>query len=75
MSTHRTTRRLGADPLSAHAAANRRVRRIDRQPTTDETDTGVVSFLSQVLIGDSDWSLAEVRQLVALRERTRSDQS
>ena len=75
MATHRTTRRLGADPLSAHATATRRVRRLDRQPTSDETDTGVVSFLSQVLIGDSDWSLAEVRLLVALRERARFDHS
>ena len=75
MAPHRPTRRLGADPLSAHASAHRRVRRLDRQPpAVSQTDTGVVSFLTQVLIGDTAWSLAEVRQLVALRERVRFDQ-
>ena len=76
MAPHRPTRRLGADPLSAHASAHRRVRRLDR-PTvaTVEGDTGVLTFLSQVLIGDSEWSLAEVRRLVALRERARFDHS
>jgi hypothetical protein len=75
MAPHRPTRRLGADPLSAHASANRRVRRIDRQPGAPTADQGVLAFLSQVLIGDSEWSLAEVRQLVALRDRARFDHS
>ncbi len=75
MAPHRPTRRLGADPLSAHASAVRRVRRLDREPVTAQGDTGVLTFLSQVLIGDSEWSLAEVRQLVALRERARFDHS
>jgi hypothetical protein len=75
MAPHRPTRRLGADPLSAHASANRRVRRLDREPVASQGDPGVLTFLSQVLIGDSEWSLAEVRQLVALRERARFDHS
>ena len=75
MAPHRPTRRLGADPLSAHASTVRRVRRLDRQPAVAQADTGVLTFLSQVLVGDSEWSLAEVRQLVALRERARFDHS
>ncbi len=75
MAPHRTTRRLGADPLSAHASANRRVRRLDRQPDADHLDTGALTFLSQVLLGESEWSLAEVRRIVALRERARYDHS
>jgi hypothetical protein len=76
MAPHRPTRRLGADPLSAHASAHRRVRRLDRQPIVAAPgDSGALTFLSQVLIGDSEWSLAEVRQLVALRERARFDHS
>ena len=44
-----------------------------RRPTT--STPGALTFLSQVLLGDSEWSLAEVRRLVALRERARYDHS
>ncbi len=45
------------------------------RPTSVSPTRASMAFLSQVLIGDSDWSLAEVRQLVALRERARFDHS
>jgi hypothetical protein len=47
------------------------MRRRDRSATETQDEAVVLSFLSQVLIGDSEWSLSEVRQIVALRDRAR----
>lgn len=71
MAPYRQSRRVGSDQTIAPVAARRRTRRRDRSATETQDEAAVLSFLSQVLIGDSDWSLSEVRRIVALRDRAR----
>jgi hypothetical protein len=71
MAPYRRSRRFGSDQTIAPVAARRRIRRRDRSATETQDEAVVLSFLSQVLMGDSDWSLSEVRRIVALRDRTR----
>jgi hypothetical protein len=71
MAQCRQSRRFGSDRTIARVAASRRIRRRDRSATETQDDAVVLSFLAQVLIGDSEWSLSEVRQIVALRDRAR----
>ena len=51
----------------AHAAS--RLNRISRpraaSPTADEA---ALAFLSEILIGERDWTMAEVQHLIAMRE-------
>jgi hypothetical protein len=35
-------------------------------------DEGALSLLTDILIGDSHWTMAEVRRLIVLRERSAS---
>ena len=66
----RQSRKLGDDAPSTPATAKPSVRP-DESVTSATDDTYVLSFLNQVLVGESHWSLSEVRHLVSLRERAR----
>jgi hypothetical protein len=39
-----------------------------RRPPVGSADGAILSLLSEVLIGDSAWTLAEVQRLVAVRD-------
>ena len=71
MAPNRQSRRFGSDQTIARVAASRRIRRRYRSASETRDEAVVLSFLSQVLIGDNEWSLSEVRQIVALRDRAR----
>jgi hypothetical protein len=43
----------------------------DRPPASPATDEAALLFLSDILIGDRDWTLAEVRRLISLRDAAR----
>jgi hypothetical protein len=72
MTPQQHSRRIGTDPSSARIAAKRRFRRASRTTVT-AADASVLMFLSEVLVGDNAWTLTEVQQLVALRERAGLD--
>ena len=67
MTLQRHSRRVGSDPTAAQIAAKRRLRRA-RRTTTGADDAAVLTFLSDVLVGDSTWTLGEVQRLVTFRE-------
>ena len=71
---HRQSRKLGDDEQSTPATARPSVQ-ADESVTSAADDTYVLSFLNQVLVGESHWSLSEVRDLVGLRERARLGRS
>ena len=71
MGPYRQGRRFGSDHAIARVAASRRIRPRDQSASEVEDEAVVLAFLSHVLIGDSEWSLSEVRQVVALRDRAR----
>lgn len=71
---HRQSRKLGDDAPSTPATATHSLRE-DESATSAADDTYVLSFLNQVLVGESHWSLSEVRHLVGLRERARLGRS
>ncbi len=68
MTLQRHSRRVGGDP-AAQIAAKRRLRHA-RRTTTEADDTAVITFLSDLLVGDSSWTLGEVQRLVAFRDHT-----
>ena len=41
----------------------------DRGPESASTEAAVLSLLTELLIGDSAWTMAEVQRLVAVRDR------
>ncbi len=50
-----------------HAAS--RPGRTDRRPASiPAADEAALAFLSEILIGDSSWTLAEVQGLISMRE-------
>jgi len=71
MAPHRQSRRSGSDKEITRVAASRRIRRRDRSATETHDEAVALSFLSEILIGDSEWTLSEVRQIVELRDRAR----
>jgi hypothetical protein len=48
-------------------------RRAGRSPAPAPDDDAVVGFLSDVLVGDTTWTLAEVRTLIEIRESADTD--
>ena len=40
----------------------------DRSPATTSPEGAVLSFLSDVLVGDATWTMAEVQRLVVVRD-------
>jgi hypothetical protein len=69
MTLQRHSRRIGSEPSAAQLAAKRRLRR-SRRTITAADDAAVITFLSDVLVGDATWTLGEVQRLVALRDQT-----
>lgn len=49
-------------------AMGRRGRSAGPRPPGTSTDGAILAFLSEVLIGDSAWTMPEVRRLIAMRE-------
>ena len=67
MTLQRHSRPVGSDPSAAQIAAKRRFRRA-RRTITGADDAAVLTFLSDVLVGDSSWTLGEVQRLVTFRD-------
>jgi hypothetical protein len=74
MTLQRHSRRIGSEPSAAQVAAKRRLRR-SRRTVTAADDAAVITFLSDVLVGDATWTLGEVQRLVAFRDQTGSGQN
>jgi hypothetical protein len=51
---------------SSHAVHVDRADR--RQPAIAAEDVAALAFLSDILVGEATWSLAEVRRLISIRE-------
>lgn len=50
-----------------HAAS--RLNRIDRGPAASPAaEEAALAFLSEILVGERDWTMAEVQHLIAMRE-------
>ncbi|HZC32071.1 MAG TPA: hypothetical protein VE640_02145 [Candidatus Bathyarchaeia archaeon] len=65
----RSSGRSSRAPRIRPSRTTRRPRSFDhRRPVAGSGNGAILSFLSEVLIGDSAWTLAEVRRLVAVRE-------
>ena len=72
MNRERSPRSFGRSstaPRIRPIRTTRRPARTDhRRPVAGSADGAILSLLSEVLIGDSAWTLAEVQRLVAVRE-------
>ena len=72
MNRERSPRSFGRSssaPRIRPSRTTRRPRSTDhRRPVAGSGDGAILSFLSEVLIGDNAWTLAEVQRLVAVRE-------
>ncbi len=51
---------------SMHTA--RQPSRTDRRPPAPAAEETALAFLSEILIGDRAWTIAEVRRLISMRE-------
>ena len=58
----------GAPRIRPMRAASPPSRADHRRPETSSADGAVLSLLSEILIGDSAWTMAEVQRLVAVRD-------
>ena len=52
-------------PMRATIPLTRRDR---RRPASASADAAVVGLLSEILIGDSAWTMSEVQRLISMRE-------
>lgn len=50
------------------AAGSALARRARRRPASASGDGAVVALLSEILIGDSAWTIGEVQRLISMRE-------
>jgi hypothetical protein len=64
-SSGRTTRAPRIRPVRAARPPSRAD---GRRPQTSSADEAVLSLLSELLIGDSTWTIAEVQRLVVVRD-------
>jgi hypothetical protein len=56
-------------PRTRPVRAARRLDRTDRlRPASPATDEAALAFLSEILVGDREWTVAEVRRLISMRE-------
>jgi hypothetical protein len=68
-SDSRSFRRDSRAPRISPARASSPPKRSDhRRPAVTSAEGAVLSLLSDVLIGDSEWTIAEVQRLIALRD-------
>jgi hypothetical protein len=58
----------GAPRIRPVRATSPSTRADHRRPETSSPDGAVLSLLSELLIGDSAWTMAEVQRLVAVRD-------
>ncbi len=73
MDRHRDRRSLERVPRARGtraAATGPRTDRAERRRAGAMVDEGALALLSDVLIGDSHWTMPEIRRLIALRERS-----
>jgi hypothetical protein len=72
MNRERSPRSFGRSSRAPRIRPTRNTKRhapsAHRRPVAGSADGAILSFLSEVLIGDSAWTLAEVQRLVAVRE-------
>jgi hypothetical protein len=72
MNRERSPRSFGRSSSAPRIRPSRTTRRParsdQRRPFAGSADGAILSLLSEVLIGDSAWTLAEVQRLVAVRE-------
>jgi hypothetical protein len=59
---------LSAAPRIRPGQATRPTIRIDRRRSGRPDEGAVLSLLSEILIGDTAWTLAEVQRLVTVRD-------
>ena len=72
MNTNRHTRLVGRQAglmrLRAKRAPNRPTTADGRQRPIPQSQAAAIALLSEVLVGDCGWSLAEVQRLIAVRD-------
>jgi len=65
---HRTVGRASGAPRVRTARTAAPSARTDVPAGTSAPEGAVISFLSEVLVGDSSWTMAEVQRLVVVRD-------
>jgi len=72
MNRERSPRSFGRSSSAPRIRPSRTTRRhapgARRRPVAGSGEGAILSFLSEVLIGDHAWTLSEVRRLVAVRD-------
>jgi hypothetical protein len=66
--THRTAGRASGAPRVRTARTAAPAARTDTPAGTTAPEGAVISFLSEVLVGDNSWTMAEVQRLVVVRD-------
>jgi hypothetical protein len=73
MSRHHNRRSFGSVSRARRARQTRAApsalaRRARRRPASASADGAVIALLSEILIGDSAWTVDEVQRLISMRE-------